>query len=219
MGNPIMFRNRTHAGKQLADELAERDPGADIVMGIPRGALPVARPVADRLGVPLDVVVARKIGAPNNPELALGAVASDGSAWLNEELVERLGVPAEYIEKERENEAENARKKAERFRGSEKPPDLTGQTVVVVDDGVATGATAVACLRQVQEAGAERVILAVPVGSPDSLTRVEADADDIVALQTPSDFRAVGQYYRDFEQVSDEEAMAYLDRGEPSTPE
>lgn len=212
-----MFRDRTDAGEQLADELAGRGVDADIVLGIPRGALPVARPVADRLGVPLDVVVARKIGAPNNPELALGAVASDGSVWLNEALVERLGVSEEYLDREREREAGNARGKAERFRGSHEPPDLTGRTVVVVDDGVATGATAIACLRQVREAGAERVIMAVPVGSPDSLARVEAEADEVVALRTPPEFRAVGQYYRDFGQVSDEEAMEYLDRGDQPT--
>lgn len=208
-----MFEDRTDAGEQLAEELEERGVGADVVLGIPRGALPVARPVADALGVPLDVVVASKIGAPNNPELAVGAAASDGSIWLNDDLVERLDVPEEHLETERQNEAETAREKAERYRENGRLPELSGDRVVIVDDGVATGATAIACLRQVREAGASGVVLAVPVGSPDSLGRIETEADEVVALQTPQDFRAVGQYYRNFGQVSDEEAMTYLDEG------
>ncbi|WP_276254442.1 phosphoribosyltransferase [Halomontanus rarus] len=208
-----MFDDRTDAGRRLADLLEERGLEADLVLGIPRGALPVARPVADALGADLDVVVAQKIGAPGNPELAIGAAASDGSVWLNEALVERLGVPDSHVEREREREAERAREKAAAYRpgGRTDLPELTGERVVVVDDGVATGATAIACLRQLRENGAARVILAVPVGSPDSLERLEDEADEIVALRTPADFRAVGQYYRDFGQVSDDEAIEYLD--------
>jgi predicted phosphoribosyltransferase len=205
-----MFDNRTDAGEQLATELERRGVEADVVLGIPRGALPVARPVADALGARLDVVVAQKMGAPGNPELAIGAAASDGSVWLNDDLVDRLGVSEEYVEREAEAEAANAREKVERYRGDE-TLDLTGKRVVVVDDGVATGATARACLRGVRDAGASRVVLAVPVGSPDSIDQLEAEADEVVALQTPWSFRAVGQYYRDFGQVSDEEAVAYLD--------
>lgn len=210
-----MFDDRTDAGRRLADLLEERDLEADLVLGIPRGALPVARPVADALGADLDVVVAQKIGAPGNPELAIGAVASDGSVWLNDDLVERLGVPDVHVEREREREAENAREKANQYRpeGRTDLPDLTDKCVVIVDDGVATGATAIACLRQLRENGAARVILAVPVGSPDSLERLEAEADEIVALREPTDFRAVGQYYRDFGQVSDDDAIEYLDLG------
>lgn len=164
-----MFQNRTDAGERLGAELARRGIEADVVLGIPRGALPVARPVADELEADLDVVVASKIGAPGNPELAIGAVSSDGSLWLNEPLVERLGVAEEYIDEQQREEAEYAREKAERYRDGERVPDLEGKRVVVVDDGVATGATARACLRQVEEAGADHVTLAVPVGSPDSM--------------------------------------------------
>ncbi len=206
-----MFEDRTDAGERLAEELEARGVEADIVLGIPRGALPVARPVADALGAPLDVVVASKIGAPNNPELAVGAAASDGSIWLNDDLVERLGVPEEHLETERQNEAEAAREKAERYRDDGRLPDLDDDRVVIVDDGMATGATAIACLRQVREAGASNVVLAVPVASPDSLERIETEADAVVALKTPEDFRAVGQYYRNFGQVSDEEAISYFD--------
>ncbi|MFD1562937.1 phosphoribosyltransferase [Haloarchaeobius amylolyticus] len=208
-----MFDDRTDAGERLAAELEARDLDIDVVLGIPRGALPVARPVADALDADLDVVVARKLGAPGNPELALGAVASDGSVWYNDDLIARLDVSEEYLEEVRTEEAENARNKADRYRETAGLPDLEGKRVVVVDDGVATGATATACLRQVQESGAEWVGLAVPVGSPQSVTELEQETDEVIALQTPADFRAVGQYYRNFGQVTDEEAIEYLDQG------
>ncbi len=206
-----MFQNRTEAGKQLADRLLDSGVEADIVLGIPRGALPVARPVADALDVPLDVVVASKLGAPGNPELAIGAVASEGNLWLNDGLVDQLGVSQQYIETQRQAEAEYAHERAERYRNTGRVPDLGGKRVVIVDDGVATGATAFACLRQVREAGAVRVVLAVPVGSPNSLDDLVDEVDELIALRTPENFRAVGQFYREFGQVSDEEAIQYLD--------
>ena len=206
-----MFEDRSDAGERLADELRRRGIEADIVLGIPRGALPVARPVADALGADLDVVVASKIGAPGNPELAIGSVASDGSVWLNEALIDHLGVSEEHLEREREREAEYAAEKAERYRDGARVPDLAGKRVVIVDDGIATGATARACLRQARDGGAERVVLAVPVASPESLSEIATEADEAIALETPQNFRAVGQFYRRFDQVPDEEAMAYLD--------
>ncbi|MDS0475830.1 phosphoribosyltransferase family protein [Natrinema sp. 1APR25-10V2] len=208
-----MFDDRTDAGEQLAAELERRDVRADVVLGIPRGALPVARPVADALDADLDVVVARKMGAPKNPEVALGAVASDGSVWYNDDLIDRVGASDDYIDEIRAEEAENAREKADRYRETEGLPDLRGKRVVVADDGVATGATATACLRQIQGTGADWVALAVPVGSPRAVDDLEREADAVIALQTPANFRAVGQYYRDFGQVTDAEAIEYLDRG------
>jgi predicted phosphoribosyltransferase len=210
-----MFRDRLAAGEQLGARLAERDLGIGVVLGIPRGGLPVARPVADALACPLDVVVASKIGAPHNAELALGAAAADGSAWYNDALIDRLGVETAYLDQEREQEADAAREKERRYRGAAGERTLDGETVVVVDDGLATGATALACLRQVREAGTERLVFAVPVGSSNAIARVEREADEVICPEVPERFGAVGQFYRSFEQVSDEKALEYLDRESP----
>jgi len=205
-----MFRDRTDAGRQLADALADRGVTADVVLGIPRGGLPVARVVADAIGAPLDVIVASKIGAPNDPEVAIGAVASDGTVWRNDDLLAATGASDAYFERERRRETEAAREQLRRYRGTDEPPELAGKRVVV-DDGLATGATAIAALRQVRASGGDRVTFAAPVGSPRSLEAVRAEADDVVCVESPPDFRAVGQFYRSFEQVSDEAAMAALD--------
>jgi predicted phosphoribosyltransferase len=206
-----MFTDRTEAGERLAELLEHHDVEADIVLAIPRGALPVTRPVADALGVPLDIVVASKIGAPNNEELAIGAVASEGSIWRNDDLIDRLDVPEPYVEEQRQMEADYAREKVQRYRGDREPPDLAGKRVVIVDDGIATGATARACLRQVHDAGAEHVVLAVPVGSPDTVEDLQEEGEEVIVDESPPHFRAVGQFYDRFEQVSDEEAMEYLE--------
>jgi len=204
------FANRTEAGERLGATLRERNVDADIVLAIPRGGLPLGRAVADALDVPLDVVVASKIGAPGNPEYAIGAVASDGSVWRNEGAFEGAGADEEYFERERRSEAENARQKAERYRNGRGEPDLTGKNVVVVDDGVATGSTVRACLQMLAATDAERITLAVPVGPPDTVAELRTMADEVVCLKTPRGFRGVGQFYDRFDQVSDEEAMAYL---------
>jgi len=206
-----MFETRATAGAALADALAARGVDPTLVLGIPRGGLPVARPVADRFDAPLDVVAAKKIGLPSNPERAVGAVASDGSAWIDAAAVDRFGVSEDYLDAERARAAETAAEKVATYRDGRGELALSGERVAVVDDGVATGATARACLRQVREGGAERVVLGVPVGPPGSLADLEAEADAVVAVETPERFRAVGQFYRDFEQVSDAEAMACLD--------
>ncbi|WP_396611054.1 phosphoribosyltransferase [Haloferax sp. S1W] len=206
-----MFADREDAGRRLADLLDEEEIEADLVLGIPRGGLPVAREVADRLRAPLDVVVASKVGAPGNPELALGAVAGDGSAWWNDDLVTYLNVGDDYLEREREREAKVAREKVSMYRGGDPLPDVEGKRVVVVDDGVATGATARACLRQVVSGGAAHVVLAVPVGPPNTIDELRAECDEVSTIDSPEAFGAVGAFYRDFSQVTDEEAAAYLD--------
>ncbi|KPV39119.1 phosphoribosyltransferase [Thiohalorhabdus denitrificans] len=216
-----MFQDRKKAGERLAALLQERGIRGDIVLAVPRGGLPVGRAVADALGLPLDIVVARKMGAPGNPELAVGAVASDGSVWRNESLIRQLGVDEAYLEEARRREAANAREKFDRYRGGRPDPDLKGRTVLIVDDGVATGATTVACIRQAYSRGAARVVLAVPVAPPESVRRLEGEADEVVAVETPEWFMAVGQFYAEFGQVSDEEAMRYLTPGKdlPGGPE
>jgi predicted phosphoribosyltransferase len=206
-----MFTDRIDAGEQLGRLLRERGVEADVALAIPRGGLPVGRAVADALGVPLDVVVARKLGAPGNPELAVGAVGAAGTVWLNEDLVDRLGVTEGYLERERERQESVVREKLERYRAGRPPLDLAGDTVLVVDDGVATGATATACLRTVREAGAGRVVLAVPVAPPETVDRLEEAADEVVVVEIPGYFGSVGQFYRSFGQVSDLEARSYLD--------
>ena len=205
------FADRTDAGRQLGERLREAVPDVDVVLAIPRGGLPVGRAVADALGVPLDVVVASKIGAPGNPELAIGAVASDGSVWRNESAIRATGADEAYFEREREREAAVAREKAERYRAGREPPDLAAKTVAVVDDGVATGSTVRACLAVLRESGAERIVLAVPVGPPDTIAALRELADEVICPVTPEHFMGVGQCYDRFDQVSDEEAMAYLE--------
>ncbi|MFC6784671.1 phosphoribosyltransferase [Halobaculum halobium] len=205
-----MFDNRTDAGERLAALLTEREIEADIVLAVPRGGLPAGRAVADRLAVPLDIVSARKIGAPWNAELAVGAVASDGSVWLNDALIDQAGIDDDYIDDQRERERAAARQRVDSYRGDRPPLDLDGKRVVVVDDGIATGATMRACLRQIAAAGADRIVLAVPVAPPDTLEQLEACVDELVCVEAPADFGAVGRFYRAFDQVTDEQARSYL---------
>lgn len=212
-----MFADRSEAGERLAAALEDAGVDPDLVLAIPRGGLPVGRAVADRFGVPLDVVIAVKLGAPGNAELAVGAVAGDGSVWTNDRLVSRLGVDDAYLREEQARAQAVASQKVREYRSGEALPRLEGMRVVIVDDGLATGATALACVRQVQAAGADDVVLAVPVAAPDSTARVRDQGAEVVAVETPEAFGAVGQYYRDFRQVRDAEARSYLraDEGEP----
>jgi len=208
-----VFDDREDAGRALAALLAERGVDPDVVLAVPRGGLPVGRMVADEFGVSLDVVAAKKLGAPGNPELAIGAAASDGAVWVNDALVARLGVDDDYLDAERERAAATAREKVDSYRGDRPPLDLDGKTVVVVDDGVATGATTRACIESVRAMGARRVVLGVPVGPRDTLDELAALADSVVCVETPASFTAVGQAYRDFSQVSDADARGYLGDG------
>lgn len=206
----MIFDDRDDAGEKLGKELRNKDVEADLVLAIPRGGLPVGRKVADALDTELDVVVASKIGAPENPELGIGAAASDGSYWINEQMTENLGVNKEFVEEGIERETEKAREKLAFMRGKKELPKLEDKNVLIVDDGIATGGTVIACLRQVKNTGAERIILAVPVAPQDIPEKLKEEADEIVILETPTFFRAVGSHYKDFRQVTDEEARDYL---------
>jgi putative phosphoribosyl transferase len=208
-GGP-QFADRREAGRELGRALAADGVGPDaVVLGIPRGGVVVAAEVARELGAPLDVVVPRKVGAPGNPELGLGAVAP-GVRVLDERLVRDLGVDEEYLEREiAAQEREIARREAA-YRDGRPPLDVRGRTAVIVDDGVATGGTAMAACRWARAAGAREVVLAVPVAPRQSVRALSAECDRFVALATPEPFYAVGQWYRDFDQVDDAEVVALL---------
>jgi len=204
-----LLRNRVEAGKQLAQALKTASENA-IVLAVPRGGVVVGYEVAKALGLPLDVIVTKKIGAPDNPELAIGAVAEDGTFILDDDLVERLFIPKEYIEEEVERQRREIQRRLVRYRGDVPYPSLKNREVIVIDDGVATGSTLKAALRLVRNKGAKTVTVAVPVGPPDTIRELEKLADRVVCLQTPEPFYAIGQFYMDFEQTSDEEVTELL---------
>jgi putative phosphoribosyl transferase len=204
----VIFSDRREAGRKLGEALGAR-PGA-LVLGIPRGGVIVAREVADATGGELDVIVPRKLGAPANPELAIGAVAADGTTVLDQRLVSALGVSEDYLVKEVGRQVAEIHRRLEIYRRERPPLRMDGREVVVVDDGVATGSTAEVALRSCKAQRAARVTLAVPVAPEDTLTRLADVADEVVCLATPSPFAAVGQWYASFEQVTDDEVLEAL---------
>jgi putative phosphoribosyl transferase len=181
-----------------------------VVLGIPRGGVVTAAEVARVLDLPLDVALARKVGAPGNPELAIGAVGPDGAAVIDEDLARRVGANEEWLARAVENEQHEVAERQRRFRGGRPPLDVTGREVIVVDDGVATGSTAAAVAGWLAGAGARRRVLAVPVAPPQTVSRLADAYDDVVTLATPAAFFAVGEFYVDFRQVTDDEVRQLL---------
>ncbi|WP_322985186.1 phosphoribosyltransferase family protein [Streptomyces sp. S584] len=211
----MLFTDRTDAGRQLAEALRHLERRDPVVLGLPRGGVPVAYEVARALGAPLDVIVVRKLGVPYRPELGFGAIGEGGARVISDEIVRHAGVREKDLEAvERAEEAELLRR-AQTYREGRPRLPLEGRTVVVVDDGVATGATARAACQVVRAQGASHVVLAVPVASPDVAARLREDVDEVVCLSTPHLLSAVGEWYRDFSQTSDEEVVSLLAR--PST--
>jgi putative phosphoribosyl transferase len=207
----MRFRDRREAGQLLAEELDFLKGKEDvIVLGIPRGGVVVAYEVAQAIGAPLDVYITRKIGAPYNPELAIGAVASDEGVVLDHDLIRQLGVPESYVEEETERQRQEIERRAREYRGDRPPLELAGKTVIVVDDGVATGATTMATLRALQKQELKELILAIPVGPPDAVKQLGKEADRVICLSTPRLFWAVGAFYAVFDQTSDEEVKRLL---------
>jgi putative phosphoribosyl transferase len=204
-----VFADRRDAGEQLAASLAHLAGEYVVVLGIPRGGVEVAAIVARALKAPLDVVIPRKVGAPGNPELGLGAVAGDVEV-LDERLIGMLGVSDEYLRGEIEMQRQEIARRSAVYRGDRPEVSLEGKIAVVVDDGVATGGTAAAAVRWARARGASRVILAVPVAPAEAVWRLSKEADEVRVLAQPEPFYAVGQWYRDFPQVEDRRVIELL---------
>ncbi|MGQ0670723.1 MAG: phosphoribosyltransferase [Actinomycetota bacterium] len=206
-----MFDDRVDAGQRLARALADFAGTEAVVLAIPRGGVIVGEVVAGALQAPLDVVIPRKIGAPMNPELGLGAIAP-GVRVLDRRMLEALRVSDEYLEREIEAQESEIERRQHAYREGRPPVDVGGKVAIVVDDGVATGGTATAALRWARAQGAARVVLAVPVAPGASLARLSQEADEVVVLAAPDPFYAVGEWYGRFDQTSDEEVVAALAR-------
>ena len=208
----MSFLDRSDAGRRLAAELGPLRGAHPVILGLPRGGVPVAYEVAVALDAPLDVIIVRKLGVPFQPELGMGAIGEGGVRILSERVLHRAGVTADELAAVEDRERAELDRRAARFRGGRPRLALTGRTVVVVDDGIATGSTARAACLVARAQGASRVVLAVPVAPPQAITELRQEADDLVCLEVPWDFDAIGQFYADFAQTSDEEVIACLER-------
>jgi putative phosphoribosyl transferase len=205
-----MFLDRIDAGRQLARRLLATREESPVVLGLPRGGLPVALEVARALGAPLDVLVSRKLGAPESPEYGIGAIAEGGAVYLRDDAIREIGLSERDVAEIAEREGAEVERRVRRYRGGRPPVDVRGRTVILVDDGIATGGTARAAVRALRERGAARVVLAVPVVARRTAERLAAEVDALVFVEAPEDFYAVGQWYEDFRQTSDEEVEACL---------
>jgi putative phosphoribosyl transferase len=210
MAREFSFPDRRAAGRMLAARLSELEIEAPVVVALPRGGVPVGHEVAQALGAPLDVALVRKLGAPRQPELGIGAVGEDGTVILDADTIASLGVTREQIETIAEHEAVELERRRRLYRGDDAPVDVDGRTVVLVDDGIATGVTITAACEMLRERGAERVIVAVPVCARGALDRLEERLGEVVCLQRPWRFRGVGAWYDDFTQTTDDEVIALL---------
>jgi putative phosphoribosyl transferase len=214
------FAHRRDAGRQLAERLAHRHEPDPLVLALPRGGVPVGHEIALRLGAPMDVLLVRKLGAPGFPELGLGAVVDAPSPQriLNERVIEAVQPPPGYLEAEEQRQLALIAERRQLFRRGRPPQALRGRTVILVDDGIATGGTVRVALQALRQAGAQKVVLAVPVAPPTVLATLPVDPEDLVCLLMPAGFQAVGQYYADFEQVDDDEVVRLLDEADRAHP-
>jgi predicted phosphoribosyltransferase len=206
------FRDRFEAGRHLARRLQRYARRADVlVLGLPRGGVPVAYEVARNLGAPLDVFLVRKLGLPGHEELAMGAIASGGVRVVNDEVVGALQVPVEMLDRAAARESLELERRERAYRGDLPPQDVTGKVAILVDDGLATGSTMRAAVRALRRLDPERIVVAVPVAAPPTCEQLRAEADEVVCVLTPDPFRAVGVWYDDFTQTDDDEVRALLD--------
>lgn len=211
----MVFTDRADAGRQLAERLQDLRGEPIVVLGLPRGGVPVAAEVASALGAPLDVIVVRKLGVPFQPELGLGAVGEDGVRVLNRAVIWDAGVSEPDLAEVEARERAEVERRARRYRGDRARLPLPGRTAVVVDDGIATGSTAVAACRIARALGAASVVLAVPVAPQGWEARIGAEADQLVSVATPAFFQAISQFYDDFSQTSDDDVIACLVAASP----
>jgi predicted phosphoribosyltransferase len=208
----VKFRSRTDAGEALANRLVkvEGHGGPVLVLGIPRGGVILADVVSRRLGAGFDIVIPRKLGAPGNEELAIGAVMEDGTEYINHYLVTALRLGQEYLEQEKARQASEIRRRSAAYRKPGMPYRIQGKTVVLVDDGVATGATVIAAARWVRKQKPDTLVIAVPVAPAQTVEALRHEADAVVVLETPRDFGAVGEFYDEFKPVTDEQVMGIM---------
>jgi len=209
----VIFRDRTEAGRRLAGELRHYAGRPDVVvLGLPRGGIPVAFEVARALGAPLDVFVVRKLGMPGQEELAIGAIASGGVRVVNEDLLARLGVPPEVVDEVASREGRELSRRERAYRGPREAVPVAGRTAILVDDGLATGASLRAAAIALRRLRPARIVAAVPVGAAETCEEFRRVVDEIVCSETPEPFWAVGNWYQDFSQTTDEEVRALLER-------
>ncbi len=206
----MQFHDRHDAGRRLAAELLPLAPERPVIVALPRGGVPIGVEVARALGAPLDVLAVRKLGAPGNLELGVGAVAEDGTGVLDPWSASAMGMTQAVLDATLARESLELRRRVERYRDGRPPIDVRGRTVIVVDDGLATGLTDLAAVRALRKRGARRIIVAVPVGSSESVSMLAEEADRVVCLTVPQRLFGVGMWYRDFTPVSDEEVLALL---------
>jgi len=207
----MRFKDRRDAGKQLAEVLEKEKGNKDvIVLGLARGGMVVAAEVAKSLDLPLNVIVVRKIGAPGNEELALGAIGEHGEGIFNQELIQLLDVSSAVLQKEIEKQRKVLEQRLALYRGQSPVPNLIGKRVILVDDGIATGASMRVAIQSVKAAGVKETVLAVPVAAPDSLAELRKEVDEAVCLSSPTFFQGVGAFYQDFDQTSDTAVVKLL---------
>lgn len=206
----MIFKNRLDAGERLAELLSDYQGERLAIIAIPRGGVEVGYVLAIKLGAPLEVTVPRKIGAPMDPELAVGAVAEDGTIYVDEEVTKLVGVSWDWIRSESERELWEVKRRIEKYRDGKPLPRLDEYVVILVDDGVATGATIIVTARFLRKLEPRRLVIAVPVAPPEALPKLSKEVDDVRCVETPTPFFAIGQFYYDFSQLSDDKVLEYL---------
>jgi putative phosphoribosyl transferase len=206
------FADRRDAGRRLAEKLSRFEDERPVVFALPRGGVPVGYEISRALEAPLDVLVSRKLGAPGQPEFGIGAVAAGGVRVLNEDVVGRLGIPEDYVQEITAQELEEVRRRLRYFRDDRPETEVVGRTAILVDDGLATGVTARAAVQALRLRNPRRLVLAAPVCAAQSAALFRTTVDELVCLESPSDLGAIGFWYRNFEQTSDEEVVELLER-------